>query len=439
MNYEEALSYISRTHKFGSILGLDTIRELLARLGNPQKELKFVHIAGTNGKGSTSTMLSYILKEAGYKTGLYISPYLEKFTERIQLNNENIPEEELAEACEKVSIAIDSMLKDGYNNPTEFEIETAIAMVYYLKEKVDIVILEVGLGGRLDATNIIDTAEAAAIVSLSFDHMQYLGNTLSEIAYEKAGIIKDNYSVSLYAKNEQCVIDNVAKKCKEVNAELFVNNIDDIKVIYTDIDIQRVKYSKENSILDLDEFDMTLLGEHQAYNALNVLTICEILIRKGWKISSENITKAMVSVKFIGRFEVLNKEPIVVIDGGHNIDGITTFVKNVKTYFKGEKVNLFYGMLSDKQVDSSLDLLTSIAKRIYTLTPTDDRAVPAKEMKEFIDSHYEGIECVALEDFAEIVNHVDLTKTDEIYAFTGSLYMIGDARTILVKHIKANR
>ena len=439
MNYEEALSYISRTHKFGSILGLDTIRELLARLGNPQKELKFVHIAGTNGKGSTSTMLSYILKEAGYKTGLYISPYLEKFTERIQLNNENIPEEELAEACEKVSIAIDSMLKDGFNNPTEFEIETAIAMVYYLKEKADIVILEVGLGGRLDATNIIDTAEAAGIVSLSFDHMQYLGNTLSEIAYEKAGIIKDNYSVSLYAKNEQCVIDNVTKKCKEVNAELFVNNLDDIKVIYTDIDMQRVKYSKENSILDLDEFDMTLLGEHQAYNALNVLTLCEILIKKGWKISTENIKKAMVSVKFIGRFEVLNKEPIVVIDGGHNIDGITTFVKNVKTYFKGEKVNLFYGMLSDKQVDSSLDLLTTIAKRIYTLTPTDDRAVPAKEMKEFIDSHYEGIECVALEDFAEIVNYVDLTSTDEIYAFTGSLYMIGDARTILVKHIKSNR
>ena len=439
MNYEEALSYIHSTHKFGSKLGLDNIRDLLNRLGNPQKKLKFIHVAGTNGKGSTCTMLSYILEKSGYSTGLYISPYLEEFTERIQLNNKQIPRQELADAVEKVKKAIDAMLEEGCDNPTEFEIETAAAFLFYAKQKADIVILEVGLGGRLDATNVIDSAEAASIVSISYDHMQYLGNTLEEIAMEKAGIIKENYDVSLYCKNEQSVIDTIQKISNSRNANLYVNDARDIEIISQDIDGQIVRYNKKDSVLGVKEFLMTLLGEHQAYNALNVLNVCEILVKKGYNIPSHAITEAMKSVRFSGRFEILHKNPVIVIDGGHNIDGIRSFTANLRKYFKNRKVVLFYGMLKDKQIDESLQLLTATSKKIYTLTPEEDRAMPSDEMAAFITERYPNIPCEPLMDFSEIDNHIDFSKKDEIYAFTGSLYMIGTARTELVRLIKQNR
>ena len=192
MDYKQALEYIHSTNKFGSRLGLHNITKLLEYLGNPQDKLRFIHVAGTNGKGSTCTMLSYILTEAGYRTGLYISPYLEDFRERIQINNEMISESELAEAAAKVKAAVEKMLSEGYEHPTEFEIVTAIGMVFYEKQKPDIVILEVGLGGRLDATNVIKTSEVSVITSISIDHAEYLGDTIEKIAFEKASIIKEN-------------------------------------------------------------------------------------------------------------------------------------------------------------------------------------------------------------------------------------------------------
>ena len=435
MNYEEALNFIHSTYTFGEKIGLENITRMMNYLDNPQKDLKFIHIAGTNGKGSTSTMLSYILRESGYNTGLYISPYLEEFTERIQINNNPIDKQLLADLTVKVKAVVERIDSEGHQYPSEFEVVTAIAMLFYKHVKADIVVLETGMGGRFDATNIIDSNEAAVITSISYDHMLYLGDTLEAIAFEKAGIVKPNGDVSLYCEITGNVLSVFEEKASEQHATVHPSSIDDIELISADVNGQVLKYNRKDSLLDLEEFTLSLLGEHQIKNVLNVLNTCEILKAKGYSITSDSITKALAEVKFTGRFEIMHKNPIIVIDGGHNIEGINAFVENIEKYFGGEKVVLFYGMLNDKQVDESLAQLTKIAKTIFTLTPFDKRAVPAEEMASFIQQNYPGIEAKALAKFSDIENHIDFSKEDEIYAFTGSLYMIGEARTNLTKII----
>ncbi len=439
MNYQEAMDFIHSGYKFGMILGLDNITLLLEYLGNPQDDLKFIHLAGTNGKGSTSAMLASVLKNCGYKTGLYISPYLERFGERIQIDNVEIPDDDLVDATMIVKEACDRMVAEGHQHPTEFEVVTAIAMVYYKKQQVDIIVLEVGLGGRLDATNVISSAEVAVITSISFDHMAYLGNTLKEIAYEKAGIIKENNDVSIYALNDKEVIDEIKRNAEERHARVYVNDPDDIKLLDTSIDGLKIKYLKQDSNLGIDEFVLPMIGDYQVYNALNALTVLEILKDKGWNITTEAVLKGLETVRFTGRFEIMHRDPIIVIDGGHNIEGITSFVNNIKRYFPDKKVILFYGMLNDKQVDESVNLLTTIAKEFFTLTPSDPRAVPAEEMTAFIHENFPDMPSHALQSIGEIKDHVDMNKTDEIYAFTGSLYMIGSARTELTKLINQSK
>ncbi len=436
MNYEETLNYIHSVRKFGKKLGLTNITKLLSYIGDPQDKLKFVHVAGTNGKGSTCTMLSYVLKNSGYKTGLFTSPFLEEFTERMQINNEQIPREELCEITEEVKAGIDKMMSEGMDCPSEFEIVTAIGLKYFEREKADIVVFEVGMGGALDATNVIPHAEAAVICSISFDHQQYLGNTLREIAHTKAGIIKNDYDVSVYGKNTPDAVDEILNCGKAVNARVNVCDPNDIEFLSSDIDTQRVLYKKKDSVLGVSELTLALKGEHQVYNTLNVLNTLEILKNKGWNITPEAIRSGLMGTKFTGRFEVMHKDPVIVIDGGHNIEGITSFVNNIKSYFKGEKVILFYGMLNDKQVDESIELLVTIAKKIYTLTPDDYRAVDADTMAETIHKLSPETEVIAVENLEDLIGYVDMGKKDEIYAFTGSLYMIGEARTLLNKLIE---
>ncbi|MBE6038882.1 MAG: bifunctional folylpolyglutamate synthase/dihydrofolate synthase, partial [Anaerofustis stercorihominis] len=438
--YNEAVEYIHSTYKFGTKLELVNIKELLRRLGSPHEKLKFVHVAGSNGKGSTSTMISYVLKEAGYNTGLYISPYLERFNERMQMNNVPIADDLLVEIVMQVRDAVNAMVADGFNHPTEFEVVTATGMKFFEVSKADIVVLEVGMGGKFDATNSIPSAEAAVITTISFDHMMYLGDTLEAIAGEKAGIIKEGYDVSLYALNGDNIYDVVKAKADSVNATVHRCDPNDIEPVSESIDGQVVRYKKADSVLGVCELELALLGVHQMYNALNVLNTLEILKKRGWNITPEAVKNGLKNVRFTGRFEMLCKEPVIFIDGGHNIEGITAFTNNVKKYFPGKKINLFYGMLKDKQIGESLDLLTSISKRVYTLTPDEaDRAVTAEEMKAFIDEHYPDVQAVALSDFDKVRECIDFDAKDEIYAFTGSLYMIGEARTLLNKLIEEQK
>ncbi len=439
MDYTQAMAFIKSAEKFGQRLGLENIAGLTAYLNHPERGLKFVHVAGTNGKGSTCAMIAQVLMEAGYKTGLYISPYLENFNERIQLDNAPISDEALADAATDVKAAVDKMTADGHAHPTEFEINTAMAFVYYKKAAADIVVLEVGLGGRLDATNVISGAEVAVITSISFDHQEYLGDTLEKIAFEKASIIKEDYDVCVYALNAPEVKKVISDFAAAKNARVHMPEKTDVRLLHAGMEGQRLRYENSASQLGIGTFDLGLIGMHQIYNALNALTALEVLKAKGWHITPEAVLRGMARVKFKGRFEILHVSPLIVIDGGHNIEGVTSFVQNFKTYFPGKKTVLFFGMLRDKQVDASLALLSQIAKRIYTLTPEDPRAVNATEMADYIKTHYKNIETAALENAADVAACIDFSEKEELYAFTGSLYMIGRARTILNQLIDAHR
>ena len=436
MNYQEALDFIENTHKFGKKLGLENITTLLHELGDPHLGMKYVHVAGSNGKGSTCAMTADVLQAAGYRVGLYISPYLERFNERIQLNRVPIPDDELAETTTIVKNTIDKMVEKGYDCPSEFEVITAIAYYYYAHHDVDIIVFEVGMGGRLDATNTCPVPEAAVICSLSLEHQQYLGDTIEEIASEKAGIIKPNGDVSVYGLVPPETVPVIQAKADSVNARVHLCNPDDIEVISHDISGQVLKYKKKDSLLGIDEFKLALIGSYQTYNCLNVLNTLEILKSKGWNITPEAIKQGLANVHFTGCFEVLNTEPVILIDGGHNLEGITVFTDSIKKYFPDQKVTLFYGMLGDKQVDDSIKLLCSVAKKVYTLTPDDpSRAISSEAMAEKIRELSPGMEVDFMDSYDEIPAKLDLSKKDEIYAFTGSLYMIGTARTVINEYL----
>ena len=428
MNYEQAIDFIHSTYKFGSKLGLENIKRLTELLGNPQNNYKIIHIAGTNGKGSTSNMIHDVIMSSGYKAGLFISPYLEEFTERIQINKVHIDEDSLARITTIVKEKIDIMLEEGYNHPTEFEVVTAIGFKYFEEQKIDFLVLEVGLGGRFDATNVVTNTLVSVVTSISFDHMQYLGNTLEEIAFEKAGIIKENSSVVIYPQSDN--IKNVIKKqAKLKNATVYEVDLKDVEKLNGDLTGQEFKYLKTDRF-NLPNLKINLLGEHQLYNAITALRALEIIKEKGYNITEESIKEGFKSCRFAGRFEVINKEPIIILDGGHNLNGIEYFSKAIKEYFNDKKIILFYGMLEDKNPNDVVDYLISLSKEIYTLTPNNPRAMSAEDISKLIQKH-SNIKVTPVPNTKDIINILKTINKDEIIAFVGSLYMIGEVRTIL--------
>lgn len=425
MNITETISYIEATHKFGTRLGLESMNLLLNAMDNPQDKLKFIHIAGTNGKGSASTMIATILTTAGYKTGLFTSPFLESFNERIQLNNKPIDDESLIAATSFVKERIEILLAQGEPHPTEFEMVTAVGLQYFYQQQVDVVVLEVGLGGRLDATNIIKDPLAVVIMSISLDHTDYLGNTLGEIAFEKASIIKEGSDVVVYPQHPEAlkvILDFAASK----HANVTLVNPADISIISHTTHNQTLRY--QGNHLYLDGFELKLLGNHQSLNCLTALEVIALLNHKGYEIKSHHIKKALAAVVFPGRFEIFRESPVILIDGAHNSNGIQAFVNNMNQYFPERHINLFFGMLEDKDIEESLSYLVPIANTIHTLTPNSDRALPAEKMAELIHSTY-GKTVDFYETIDAAVKSIDLSKKDEVYIFVGSLYMIGEART----------
>lgn len=431
MNITEAINYIEATNKFGTRLGLESMKNLLNEMGNPQDKLKFVHIAGTNGKGSTSAMIANTLKTAGYNTGLFTSPFLEKFNERIQLNNVPIDDDSLIAATSFVKEKINILLAQGEPNPTEFELVTAVGLQFFYQKKADIVVLEVGMGGRLDATNIIKDPVAVAIMSISLDHTDYLGETLAEIAFEKASIIKEGTDVVVYPQVPEA-LKAILDFAKTKNAPALVVNPDDIAIKSFDGHAQILNYSGDH--LDLDEFELKLLGSHQALNCLTALEVIALLIKKGYHITTDQIKTALSTVTFPGRFEIFLDSPVVLIDGAHNSNGIQAFVKNIGLYFPEKKVNLYFGMLADKDIEESLSYLVPIATTIHTLTPNSDRAMPAETMAALIHDRY-GKTVDFYDTMDEAVKSIDLAQKDDINVFVGSLYMIGEARTLIRKNL----
>ena len=426
MRYEEAMKYITEVGNFGSNYGLERTYKLLEYLSNPEKDLKFIHIAGTNGKGSTTSMIAEILMGAGYKVGMYTSPFIEEFEERIQINRNNIPKEKLASLMDEVKSAVDKVIEDGYNHPTEFEIITVLMLLYFKKENIDFGVIEVGLGGTLDSTNVI-TPVLQVITSISFDHTNLLGNTLEEIAREKAGIIKSGIPTVIYPQKSEAlkVIEN---KCSEMNSKLYIANCDNFKfenVVNEDRPYQLLKYNNEVDIL------LPLLGEHQITNLSVAMTSIEVLNNINMtNILLDSIVKSIKNVKWKGRLEVLSKNPYVVIDGAHNIQGIETLSRNIKKYFKYENLYLILGILADKDVQEMIKVIAPMAKKIYAVTPNSIRAELAEDLKREIIKYNEN--CEAYDDYKEayLTAINDANENDFVLA-SGSLYMIGDMRKII--------
>lgn len=428
MRYEEAMKYITEVGNFGSNYGLERTHKLLEYLGNPEKYLKLIHIAGTNGKGSTASMITEILMGAGYKVGMYTSPFIEEFEERIQINRRNIPKETLANLIDEVKVAVERVIEEGYNHPTEFEIITVLMLLYFKKEKIDFGVIEVGLGGRLDSTNVIIPI-LQVITSISFDHTNLLGNTLEEIAGEKAGIIKKNIPTVIYPQEEEA-LKVIKNKCAAMESDLYTadkDNVKFVKVVNEDKPYQLLKYKEEFNIF------LPLLGEHQILNLSVAMKVIEVLNnRKIVNITTESIIKSIKNVTWKGRLEVLSNNPYVVIDGAHNIQGIKTLSRNIKKYFKYENLHLILGILADKDVEEMIKIITPMAKQVYAVTPNSIRAELADDLKNEIVKY--NANCRAFDEYEEAyLEALKNAKENDIILASGSLYMIGDMRKIINK------
>lgn len=444
MNYDEARSYITNTAKFGSKLGLDRTEKLLELLGNPHKKLKCIHIAGTNGKGSTAAMVTSILVEAGYTVGSYISPFIEEFEERIQINNKNIPKDDLSDIITEVSKAVEKVVELGYINPTEFEIITCAGFLYFYKKNIDFAVVEVGLGGRLDSTNVI-TPILSIITSISLDHTLILGDTLEKIAYEKAGIIKMGVPLVMYPQKKQSY-DVIEKICREKKCELIkVPRLsaaylgkENIKNVVVTLMKGQVPY-KYNAITQKIEIttidnnyiiDLALLGKHQLLNCSVAVHAIEALIRLGVMISKNNIIAGLTNVAWPARLEVMNKRPLVVIDGAHNIDGIKNLTQSIDMYFNYNKIILILGILADKQVEEMIKTIVPKVSRVITVTPHSIRAELSEELKIQVEKY--TTKCESIEDYEGAYKKaLSYCEEDDLLLVAGSLYMVGDMRKII--------
>lgn len=423
MNYSEALSYIHGALKFGIKLGLENIRHLLNLMGNPQDKLRFVHIGGTNGKGSTTAFISSILIEAGYKTGIYTSPYIERFTERMKINNTEISEDDLARITGFVKEKIEIMVENRENHPTEFEIVTAIAFQYFYESGCDVVVLEVGLGGRFDSTNVIETPVVSVITTISYDHMDRLGNTLREIAFEKAGIIKDNGCVVIYPQSEE-VNEVFEEACRIKGAKLHKFDFGSIKFKSYGIDGQEFEYEGYGIV------KISLLGDHQIFNAVVAINTIEAMRNKGFRISESALKKGLAEAKWPGRLEIIRKNPLFIIDGAHNAEGAQALCRALKKYFPGKRITFITGIFKDKDYKAIIEAAIPIAQRFIAVSPTSERALPAAELGFFISSYCNEVSVSDTIDNA-IETSFRVTSADDIICAYGSLHFIGEIRGIM--------
>lgn len=415
MNYEETLEYIHTVNWRGSKLGLERITELLSRMGNPQDGLRFVHVAGTNGKGSVSAMTASVLKEAGYKTGLYISPFIVRFNERMQINGEEISDKELCETVEYVKNIAEAM----ENLPTEFEIVCAVAMEYFKRNACDIVVLEVGLGGRLDATNVIKTPAVSVITSIDFDHMRELGNTLTEIAGEKCGIIKRGVPTVSYrqADEARAVIERVAA---EKNSALVFCDFERINEKESSLKGQLFDYK------DRKDLFIKLLGKHQLKNASLALDTIDVLRAAGFSIDEDAVRRGLEKTVWQGRFQLLCESPVFILDGAHNPEGIAAAVAAVREYLPERDITVLIGVLGDKDYEKMLGEVNGIAARFVASEPQSPRRLPCKELAELLRGF--GKDVYEEQNVADAVKRaISLARENGgAVVSLGSLYMAGE-------------
>ena len=419
MNYKEARVYLDEVSKYGSVLGLDNMRELLMRLGNPQDDLKFIHISGTNGKGSALSYMSTILSGAGLRTGRYISPTLYAYRERIQVDGEMIDRESLAALVTVVKEAVDAMEAEKKGSPTVFEVETALSFLYFKEKKCDIVVLETGLGGTLDATNVVKTTVMEMISSIGMDHMEFLGGTLQEIAENKAGIIKPRTWV-VSAEQDPQAAAVIRRVCREKECRLSVVDPDAFQDVHYGYDRQTFSYK------DWKDVEITLAGTYQVTNAALALEAVEALRNLGYSLAEEQVRKGMKEAFWRGRFSVIHKNPVVVIDGAHNPAAAKVLKDSLETYFQGKDLHFIIGVFADKDYQSVISMTAPLAKHIITIqTPDNQRALPAEQLRDAVAKVNPSVEAAGSIREAVRKSMENAQKDDVIVAF-GSLSFLGE-------------
>lgn len=420
MNYDEALEYIHSVSWTFCKPGLERTESLCRALGNPQDSLRFVHIAGTNGKGSTSSMLASVLTAAGYRTGLYTSPYIVRFNERMRVNGEPISDAELAEITSHVRPIADAMT----DKPTEFELITAIAFEYFKRHGCDIVVLEAGMGGRLDSTNVITTPCLSVITNIALDHTAFLGDTTEKIAAEKAGIIKRGIPV-IFGGDDSAAYSVIAGRAGECESTLITPDQEAISISSFTLDGTEFDYK------DYPRVKLNLLGSYQPRNAAVVLEAVEILNKSGFSIPREAVYSGLASARWQARFEVLSREPLVIFDGAHNPDGITVATDSISRYFGNRRVVVLTGVLADKDYRFIAARLAAVGSHAYTITPDNPRALTAEDYAAALTEAGLTAEPTASVNEALTRAVARIRESGEPLVCLGSLYTYGEISTAL--------
>ena len=419
MNVNEAIEYIHSVFWKGSTPGLHRTQALLEKMGNPEKKLKFVHIAGTNGKGSTASMTASILQQAGSKVGLSTSPYIYRFHERMQVNGVEISDEDLIAVTEFVKPLAQSLEV----SPTEFELVCCIAFEYFARQNCDIVVLEVGMGGAFDATNVIECPEVAVITNIGLDHTDFLGNTLEEIAATKAGIFKEGGRAVVYrgTPGVEKVFEEV---CAQRNILLRKADFDGLKLHSCGLEGQTFDCGDRKNLF------LPLLGVHQLKNAAVVLAIADTLMEKGWKITEENIRDGLRLATWPGRFDIVGHDPLFIIDGGHNPQCIEALVANIQDYLQGRKVIALTGVLADKDYADMYKPVMPLVQEFVCITPPTPRKLEAAELALHLQSvGAKATACDSIDDGVRTAR--ELAGHDGVVLCFGSLYTIGALKEAL--------
>lgn len=432
LEYQEAKDYLVNLTKFGMNFGLGRIEELLKRVGNPEERLRVVHIGGTNGKGSTTMMIAEILEDAGYRVGVFTSPHLHDYRERITINGEMIPKGEVTRLIRILRPHLEDLVQKGVEHPTEFEVNTAMALMYFANQKVDYVLLEVGLGGAIDSTNVV-TPLISVITNVGMDHMDYLGGTYEEIAQVKAGIIKPG-AITVTASNRPEVLNVIREKAQEIGSKLWV--------VGEDVHWE-VRWSGELE----QEFDLVgihgnynkvrlrLVGEHQVVNAATAVTVCELLkLEYGINLERRNIYEGLRKAVWPGRLELLSLKPKVLLDGAHNVDGANALAKALEI-FQRRRLILCLGMLGDKEREKVVDILAPLADEVIITRPNSPRAGNWEYLHQLVKEKGKPVKTIE-EPRQAVQEAFSQLEKEDMLCVTGSLYMIADARQALLEVLR---
>lgn len=421
MNYAEARQYLDDISAKGNLLGLDSIKILLKEMGNPQKQLKFVHIAGTNGKGSVMSYLGAVLRHAGYKVGRYISPTLFCYEERIQINGEYIEKEAVARLVTEIARARARIEARGEAAATIFEVETVMSFLYFVEQNCDVVLLETGMGGREDATNVVDTTILEILASISMDHMEFLGDTLEKIAWNKAGIIKKGTRVVSDVQKPEA-LEVIAQVCREQQAELHILEKECISDVRYGLKEQKFHYR------GLEDLTIHLAGTCQIQNAALAVDAALELQNLGYQITEEDIRKGLARTIWEGRFQIVHKAPMVIMDGAHNPDAAQVLMDAVQQYFEGKKIYYIFGVFSDKEYDKIIKMTAPRAEKIFAVeTKENPRALPTEELVRAIREINPSVEA-AYEVKKALKLALEEAAAEDVILVFGSLSFLWEAR-----------